>query len=327
MIRVKTKRFWDREHDVAKAVVLPVLLCIFSGLAAPQVAPPSNGRDQENFRISVEVDLVVLQATVRDRAGHAVPGLAQPDFEVYEDGTLQPIRLFRHEDTPITIGLVVDHSGSMRTKLSEVTTAAHTFVRSSNSEDQMFVVNFNEKVSLGLPGAVQFSNSADELASAIGEAPAAGTTALYDAIVEALQSLQKGERDKKVLVVISDGGDNASKAGLDRVLKMAEQSSAMIYTIGVFDESDPDRNPKVLRRLARETGGEAFFPSELSETVEICKRIARDLRDQYTLGYSSMNVRPGAYHTIRVTARSGGHGKLSVRTRAGYVAGGDLQPK
>ena len=316
----------DREHKIAKALVLPVLLFTFSGFAAAQVAPPVNGRDQDNLSFSVEVDLVVLQANVRDRAGHSVAGLGEHDFEVYQDGALQPIRLFRHEDTPVTIGLVVDHSGSMREKLGEVTTAARTFVRASNPEDQMFVVNFNEDVSLGLPSGTRFSNSPDELGTAIGRAPALGKTALYDAVIEALQGLQKGERDKKALIVISDGGDNASHSSLDQVLKMAEESSAVIYTIGVFSEDDPDRNPKVLSRLAHETGGEAFFPSEPSETVEICKRIARDVREQYTIGYSSMNGKPGSYHSIRVTARSKEHGKLSVRARAGYISGGALQP-
>jgi len=306
--------------------VLPVLLFILSGFAAAQDVPPVNGRDQDNLRFSTEVNLVVLQATVRDRAGHAVAGLGEHDFEVYQDGAPQPIRLFRHEDTPVTIGLVVDHSGSMREKLGEVTAAARTFVRASNPEDQMFVVNFNEDVSLGLPRGTRFSNSADELGTAIWAAPALGKTALYDAIIEALQGLQKGERDKKALIVISDGGDNASHSSLDRVLKMAEESSAVIYTIGIFSEDDPDRNPKVLGRLAHETGGEAFFPSEPKETVEICERIARDVREQYTVGYSSMKGKPGAYHTIRVTAKSKEHGKLSVRTRAGYIAGGELQP-
>ena len=306
--------------------MLPVLFFTLCGFAAPQIAAPGNGRDQDDLRFSVELDLVVLQATVRDRAGQSVSGLEQHNFELYQDGALQPIRLFRHEDTPVTIGLVVDHSGSMREKLGEVTTAARTFVRASNPEDQMFVVNFNEDVSLGLPGGTQFSNSADELGSAIWGAPAVGATALYDAIIEALRGLQKGERDKKALIVISDGGDNASHSSLDRVLKMAEESSAVIYTIGIFSEDDPDRNPKVLSRLAHETGGEAFFPSKPGETVEICKRIARDVRDQYTIGFSSMNGKPGAYHTIRVTARSKDHGKLSVRTRAGYIAGGELQP-
>lgn len=316
----------DREHGIAKAVVLPVLLFVLSsGFAISQVAPAGKSEDQENFRIAVEVDLVVLQATVRDRAGHTVAGLGQHDFEVYDDGALQPIRFFRHEDTPVTIGLVVDHSGSMREKLDQVTGAARAFVQSSNPEDQMFVVNFNEKVSLGLPGSMRFSSNVDELGSAIGNSPPAGLTALYDAIVEALQGLRKGEWDKKVLIVISDGGDNASHANLDQVLKLAEQSNAVIYTIGVFDEGDPDRNPRVLRRLAHETGGEAFFPSELSETTEICRRIARDVRDQYTIGYSSIDRKPGSYHKIRVTAQSGEQGKLSVRTRAGYIAAGNDQ--
>jgi VWFA-related protein len=323
---LKTERSGDRECETEKLLVLPVLLFALSGFAAAQVAPSANGRDQEDLRFSVELDLVVLQATVHDRAGHTVSGLGEHDFEVYQDGALQPIRLFRHEDAPVTIGLVVDHSGSMREKLREVTAAARTFVRASNPEDQMFVVNFNEDVSLGLPNGTRFSNSADELGSAIWGAPALGKTALYDAIVEALQGLQKGERDKKALIVISDGGDNASHSSLDRVLKMAEESSAVIYTIGVFSEDDPDRNPKVLTRLAHETGGQAFFPSKPGETVEICERIARDVREQYTIGYSSINGKPGAYHSIRVTARSKEHEKLSVRTRAGYIAGGELQP-
>lgn len=325
-IILRTKRSWDREYEAAKALVLPVLLFVLGGFAAAQVATPAHGQDQDDLRFSVELDLVVLQATVRNRAGHSVSGLGEQDFEVYQDGARQPIRLFRHEDTPVTIGLVVDHSGSMREKLGEVTAAARTFVRASNAEDQMFVVNFNEDVSLGLPSGTRFSNSADELGNAIWGAPALGRTALYDAVLAALQGLQKGERDKKALIVISDGGDNASKSTLDRVLRVAEESSAVIYTIGVFSEDDPDRNPRVLRRLAQETGGEAFFPSKPSETAEICERIARDVREQYTIGFSSMNGKPGAYHSIRVNARSRERGKLSVRTRAGYIAGGELQP-
>jgi len=276
----------------------------------------------------VDVDLVVLQATVHDRAGHTVRELSRQDFQVFDDGRPQPIQLFRHEDTPVTVGLVIDHSGSMREKLAEVTSAARAFVRSSNPDDQMFVVNFNETVSLGLPSGMRFSDSAETLGTAIWGAPAIGTTALYDAIVEALKRLQEGTSDKKVLIVISDGGDNASQARLNDVLKMAEQSSAMIYTIGIFDQDDPDRNPQVLQRLVRETGGEAFFPTQLSETVATCERIARDIRDQYTIGYSSMNEKQGAYHKVRLTARRNGNGKLSVRTRAGYIAGGEFsQPR
>ena len=304
--------------------------CITWLLVTTQVTSaqgPASGRSAQQgseagaFQISVDVALVVLEATIRDHEGHAVPQLKREDFEVFEDGRPQEIRLFRHEDTPVAVGLVIDHSGSMREKLAEVTAGARAFVQASNSRDQMFVVNFNEKVSQGLPPGMRFSDSVEQLAAAVSGRPAVGTTALYDAIIDGLIRLKDGSRDKKVLIVISDGGDNASKAPLDRVLKMAEQSNAMIYTVGIFDLDDPDGKPAVLRRLAHETGGQAFFPAQLSETVEICQRIARDIRDQYTIGYSSANEkRDGAYHKIRLTARSKTAGKLAVRTRAGYSA-------
>lgn len=306
---------------------LIALLLAAGCVAMAQTPAPSRstqqGSDQNSepgaFQLSVNVGLVVLGATVRDREGHAVPQLKREDFEVFEDGRLQEIRLFRHEDTPVAVGLVIDHSGSMQEKLEEVTAGARAFVRSSNSSDQMFVVNFNETVSEGLPLGVRFSDSVEQLGAAVWGHPAIGATALYDAIAEGLTRLHEGVRDKKVLIVISDGGDNASKVPLDRVLKMAEQSNAMIYTIGVFDQDDPDGNPAVLRRVAHETGGQAFFPSQLSETVEICERIAKDIRDQYTIGYSSPDEkRDGTYHKVRLTARSKTGGKLSVRTREGY---------
>ena len=290
---------------------------------AAQVAAPGRGTQQGSepgaFQISVDVAWVVLAATVRDREGHAAPQLKREDFEVFEDGRPQPIRLFRHDDTPVAVGLVIDHSGSMREKLDEVTAGARAFVRSSNSRDQIFVVNFNETVSQGLPQGMRFSDSVEQLAAAVSGRPAVGTTALYDAIIDGLIRLRDGTQEKKVLIVISDGGDNASKAPLDRVLKMAEQSNAAIYTIGIFEPDDPDGKPGVLRRLAHETGGQAFFPSRLTETVEICERIAKDIRDQYTIGYSSPDEkRDGTYHKIRLTARSKTAGKLAVRTRAGY---------
>ncbi len=304
----------------------PIALLLAAGCTVlAQVAKPGHsaqqGLEPGEFQISVDVALVVLEATIRDHEGHAVPNLKGEDFEVFEDGRPQPIRLFRHEDTPVAVGLVIDHSGSMREKLAEVTAGARAFVRSSNSRDRMFVVNFNEKVSQGLPLGVRFSDSVEQLGAAVWGQPAVGTTALYDAVIEGMTRLQEGGREKKVLIVISDGGDNASKASLDRVLKMAEQSNAVIYSIGIFDPDDPDGKPGVLRRLAHETGGQAFFPSKLTETVEICERIARDIRDQYTVGYSSASEkRDGAYHKIRLTARSKTGGKLTVRTRAGYSA-------
>ncbi len=314
------------ERGVAHAIALPILLPIFlAGHAASQTPPAAQDPDS-GFRISVDVALVVMPATVTDRQGGFVSNLAEQDFEVYENGVRQHIRLFRNEDVPVTVGLVVDQSTSMLPKLAEVSAAAQTFVRSSNPQDEMFVVNFNEHVSLGLPGAVRFTNNTVELANAIVVRLAGGQTALYDAIAKALVELQAGSRDKKVLIVVSDGGDNASARSLAQVMEMAGQSNAVIYTIGVFDEDDPDRNPGVLKRLARATGGEAFFPGQIGAVAPICDRIARDIRHQYTIGYVPTNLtRSGVYRSIRVVAREKGH-QLSVRTRTGYIFGGEPRP-
>ena len=212
--------------------------------------------------ISVDVDLVVLHATVRDRKGGFVSGLRKENFRVFEDGVPQEIRVFQHEDVPVAVGLIVDNSGSMGRKRKDVTAAALAFVRSSNPQDEMFVVNFNERISFGLPDTELFSASAAELERALNGVPANGKTALYDAIEAGLAHLKKATLDKKVLIVISDGGDNASHHTLGQVLESAGRSDAIIYTIGLFDEYDEDRNPGVLKKIARATGGEAFLPTE-----------------------------------------------------------------
>jgi VWFA-related protein len=301
-----------------------LLLFGLAGYAGRQATPATGqDRDPASFRISVDVALVVLPATVSDREGGFVSNLGARDFEIYENGVPQRIQLFRNEDVPVTVGLVVDHSTTMRPKMAEVSAAARTFVRASNRDDEMCVVNFNETVSLGLPGAIRFSDRTAELEDAIANTPAEGQTALYDAIAKGLEELQAGSRDRKALIVVSDGGDNASAHSLAQVMKLAGQSSAVIYTVGIFDEEDPDRNPGALKRLAQATGGQAFFPKQLGDVVAICEGIARDLRHQYTIGYVPSNpARDGAYRAIRVLARAEGHGKLSVRTRTGYIAGG-----
>jgi len=311
-----------------RQIVVPLVLLIhFAAGAQPGVAAAGNSQDPEPYRISVDVDLVVLHATVLDRQGRFVSDLRERDFEVYQDGLRQSIRLFRHEDIPVTVGLVVDHSGSMRPKLGDVVAAARTFVRSSNREDRMFVVNFNELVTMGLPGAEAFTNRPDELESAILKTPATGETALYDAAVAALERLRSSVQEEKVLIVISDGGDNASAHSLSQVLKMAGQSNAVVYAVGIFDPDDADRNPDVLGRLARATGGEAFFPSQLNEVVAICERIARDIRNRYTIGYAPAGApKPGVYRAIRVVAAGTAYGKLSVGARSGYIAGGEPRP-
>ena len=281
---------------------------------------PTAVASQDVFQISVNVDLVVLNATVRDRNGRLVADLEQRDFSLVEDGVAQTLRVFRREDIPVTVGMVIDHSGSMRRKLDNVIGAALEFLKFSNAEDQVFVVNFNEAVSFGLPRAMEFTSVPDSLKSAILEAPTTGKTALYDAVSLALKRLDFGKRDRNVLLVVSDGADNASRMNLDELLRIAGQSSAMIYAIGVFAPADPDRNPEVLRKLAQATGGEAFFPKELEELPAICERIAREIRNQYILGYVSTNPQQaGTYRRIRVRAKSDSHEKLSVRTRAGYT--------
>jgi Ca-activated chloride channel homolog len=310
---------------VIGSIALPAFfLIVLVGYAGYRAPPAPQDRDSGSFQISVDVDLVVLHATVSDRQGGFVSNLGERDFEVYEDGVPQSVRLFRNEDVPVTVGLIVDHSTSMRQRMPEVTAAAQAFVRSSNRDDEMFVVNFNEKVYLGLSGAIRFTDSTAELRDAIAATPVRGMTALYDAIAKGLEGLQAGSRDKKVLIVVSDGGDNASARSLAEVMKLAGQSSAVIYTVGIYQEEDKERNLGVLKDLARATGGESFLPEELPEVTAVCERIARDIRHQYTIGYVPINrTHDGAYHAIRVLARSHGHDKLSVRTRTGYIASGE----
>jgi VWFA-related protein len=307
----------------SKLCCLAFLLAFFTlpVMAWPQESTSPKTHADDDYTISVNVDVVVLHATAQDRKGSLVSGLGKNDFQIYEDGVPQPIKYFSHEDVPVSVGLVVDNSGSMRSKRAEVIAAGLAFARSSNPLDQMFVVNFNEKVSFGLPEKIAFTDQVPQLEVALSKLTPDGETALYDAMAIALDHLKKGNRDKKVLIVISDGGDNASKHKLAEIMTAAVKSEAIIYTIGIFDEADSDRNPGVLKQLAKDTGGEAFLPESLPEVVPICERIAHDIRNQYTLAYVPTNRKPdGTYRAIQVKAAASGRGRLSVRTRAGYFA-------
>lgn len=304
--------------------MFPLVLLLIAATAATGSAEPQDSTTDAaaSVRFSANVDLVTLPITVRDAKGAPVSDLHQHDFEVYENGVRQSIRVFRHEDIPVTVGLVIDHSGSMRPKMAEVIAAARTFVKSSNPEDEMFAVTFNERVNPRFSAGIHFTNNFDQLESTIRKAPLGGQTALYDAVFEALEQVGLGSREKKALIVISDGGDNASARTLAEVLKLAGRSTAVIYAIGIFDSDDPDRNPDVLRRMAHATGGEAYFPARPDEMTATCESIARDMRSQYLIGYvPSPAAQHAGYRTIRVTAHAA-KGKLSVRTRAGYFATG-----
>ena len=196
---------------------------------------PANTQEKE-FTISTTSRLVLLDVSVKDTAGGFVAGLTKDNFRIMEDGKPQTISQFADADIPVTIGLVVDESGSMRPKRPEVITAALSFISASNPQDEMFVLNFNEKVHRGLPDTVMFSDNIQQLRAALSSGIPQGRTALYDAIVEGLKQLEMGRRDKKTLIVISDGGDNVSTATLKDVVKLVEESVATVYTIGVFDQ-------------------------------------------------------------------------------------------
>jgi Ca-activated chloride channel homolog len=291
-------------------------------LAAPashqqQPPPPANS-------IKMTVGLVVLHATTENKKGVSVSGLDKNDFQVFEDGVAQRIETFSHEDVPVTVGLVVDGSGSMRPKHDDVLSAARTFALASNASDEMFVVNFNEHVSFGLPNDVPFTSKSVVLQQALAESPISGETALYDAVDASLKQLKRGSRDKKVLIVISDGGDNASShSSLKQIMTLAVESNAVIYTIGLFDENDVDRNPGVLKQLAHATGGEFFQPEDIANVIPLCAQIARDIRNQYTIAYTPTNAtQDGGFRAIQVRATSPGHDHLVVRTRPGYFAPG-----
>ncbi len=311
---------------------LPFLLALaasisFSSMALSQNSSYSQEKSSGNFTVRVATNLVILSATVLDRHNALVSGLAKDNFQIYENHVLQQIKDFSHEDVPVAVGLIIDNSGSMKPKRADVIAAALSFAQSSNPLDQMFVVNFNEQVTYGLPPEISFTDRRDQLRFALSAIKTTGETALYDAIATALDHLKQSKCDKKILIVISDGGDNASKHGLAQVIEMARHSTAIIYAIGIFDEQDGDQNPGVLKRFAKETGGEAFFPASPKEMSSICEGIARDIRNQYTLAYVPIISKQDAgYRVVDVQASERAHGRLTVRTRAGYFLPSSSQP-
>jgi Ca-activated chloride channel homolog len=302
---------------LAALTLLPVF-CEGLGAQKPEAGIPEQDKD---FTLSLDVQLVALNVTVLDRKGSFVPGLTKENFQVLENGQPQEIQLFFNEDVPLTIGLVVDSSGSMRDRRREVVSAALAFVEASKPEDEMFVVNFNEEVQLGLAPDQPFSSNVAQLREALYRLVVRGQTSLYDALWMALKHLKKGHHDKKALVVLSDGADNASTHSFRETLAAAQRSQATIYSIGIYEANSQDRDPKSLKELSRATGGEAVFPQSIDEVEVICRHFARTIRTQYTLGYSPSNTaKDGSYRALRVMASAPNLSKLTVRTREGYFA-------
>jgi VWFA-related protein len=272
----------------------------------------------EETTIRADVNLVQVPVTVTDAEGRTVSGLTKEAFQLFVDNVPQPITLFRGEDAPVTAGIVIDNSASMAPKVKEVVAAALAFARVSNPKDEMFVVHFSDHPRLGLPEGMRFTGNVAELEKAVGAFHLGGTTAFYDALLMAESQFRHAGYSRKVLLTITDGGDNSSHASVTEAVNGAVAAGIVVYTIGIFDNNNPDRNPQVLSKIADETGGQAFFPGQLRDVTNICVAIAREIRSQYTLGFPG--AEDGQYHRIRVAANDVKSGPLEVHTRAGYLA-------
>ncbi len=291
--------------------------------AGTAVPPPTAGaqtsNDSTEFTIRSTVNRVILDVAVRNPAGGFVSGLKKENFHVLDNGKQQPIIDFAAGDIPVTVGIVVDESLSMAPKRPEVLTAALTFAKESNPQDEMFVINFNEKPQHGLPDDVLFTDNLQMLRQALLRGRPEGRTALYDAVVVALKQLDMGREAKKTLVLISDGGDNVSTHNFRDVMKLVEATSATIYTVGVFDPDDPDKNPGILNRLAQVSGGIAYYPQNIDEIVPICRQIAKDIRNRYTLSYQPPEGSREEIRRVKVEVNAQDKGKLIARTRTNYL--------
>jgi Ca-activated chloride channel family protein len=281
---------------------------------------PLQARQRERYTLSVDVDLVVFNVRVLGKNGQPVAGLSKENFRIEEDGRSQQIALFVGEDSPATIGLAVDSSGSMNRRQPDIEAAAIRFVESGHPNDEFFVVRFNEKIYWPLPADIPFTDDISLLKQALTWNQPGGRTALYDAIGAAIRHGAFGRWDKRALVVLSDGGDNASALTLEEILRLARQSNVTIYTIGLFDALAADRNPGLLRKLASLTGGDAYLPQTIEELGPVWERIANGIRSQYTVAYRPAETAlDGKYHKIRVRVEAQGQ-KVKVYTRPGYLA-------
>jgi Ca-activated chloride channel homolog len=280
-------------------------------------------QSSKDHTIKRDVNLVVLHITVMDSAGNVVPGLPEQDFRVYEDKVEQKIALFHNADIPITVGIIVDNSASMRTKRARVNAAALTFVKTSNPQDEVFVVNFNDEYYLDMDK--DFSSDPKDLQEALDRIDARGMTALYDALVGSLDHLKKGTQDKKVLLVITDGEDDASRETLKFAVRTAQDSNAVIYAIGLFADDarkEKKQGETALKEITKATGGEAYFPETVDEVEALCTKIAKDIRNQYTVAYYPTNTaKDGSFRNVKIDVKSpAGMGKLTVRAKPGYFA-------
>jgi Ca-activated chloride channel family protein len=268
-------------------------------------------------------DLAVIHVSVVDKHAGFVSGLPRDAFAVYEDGRPQPIALFENDDTPVSVGLVIDSSQSMSARRDAVIAASIAFAESSHPDDEIFTLNFNERIWPGLPEGQAFTSDRAELHKALNRSGSRGKTALFDAIHQGLVHLDGGGKPRRVLIVVSDGGDNASHAKLDEVVKGVHESDATVYSVAIVDPLVPDgSNPRLLQRLAKSTGGEFYFPRRVEEVPRAFERIAKDIRSAYTIAYIPTKNGDSAAdrrrRTVKVYVHSNDGRVLTVRARDGY---------
>ena len=302
--------------------ILPALAlgtaCLWAQPAGQKPPAPEVG----GFIFRAESRLVVLHATVLDKNSHFVTNLTQSAFKVYENNVEQAVKVFSREDVPVSVGIIIDNSGSMRDKRERVNAAALAFVKASNPRDEVFIVNFNDEAFLDQ----DFTNNQDLLQDALKKVDQRGGTAFYDALSMSVDHLtEKAKKDKKVLLLVTDGEDNASQMTLEKMLRKAHESEAAIFTVGLLNQEErraARRTQRALSSLAEATGGAAFFPRDAGEVDEIAHRIALDIRNQYILGYTPTNeVQDGSFRQVKVVL-VGNARNYSVRTRTGYYARG-----
>lgn len=296
-------------------------LCILVSGFSLSAQPP----EQPAPVFKAAAELVVLHVSVRDRSGRYITGLDRDAFTVIDDGKPQTLSMFSADDVPASVGLLIDNSNSMRPNRERVIASAVELVKHSYPKDEIFVLTFNEEVRRAWGPSITGETDPGRFASAMSAAIVArGMTAIYDAILAGLQRLAGGMHSRQVLIAVSDGDDNASKASRDEVLKQVPQSDATIYTIALIDPLTREGNPGLLRRLARATGGESYQPRRVEDISEAFDEIARDIRSAYTLAYAPTTATAGKSddqrrrRTVRVYVRAKDGRALRVRTRDGY---------
>jgi Ca-activated chloride channel homolog len=295
---------------------------------SPQAPPPP--QRQGGFKIGVNVDMVVMHTSVTDKNGNFVSGLKKENFKLFEDGIEQEIVQFSQEDVPVSLGILVDLSGSMRNKVEDVTKAALAFIRAGNPQDQVFLIGFNDQVEL----LQDYTNNIDDISDAIENTVVTGGTALYDAIYLGVQKAHDGVEPKKAIIVISDGEDRDSYYKLGEMVAKVQESDVQIYSIGFLNavpdkglfghwsKSVPERAQDSLKQISEDTGAKAFFPKSISEMGPIVAEIAHELRSQYSVGYTSSNsARDGNFRRVKISLEPASISTTNhVRYRRGYFA-------